>query len=143
MKQKKKSKFAIEADAIVIAELKNMRLTFLLCNVIIFLPCLILAIGWGDWLLFWRNMAGLFLGNVAAILNFWHLGVKAGKILQRKNIRHAQTYGAFSFYARYFGAFAVFGVLAMLGIISVYTVVLPLLFPKIHYTIKAILNKEV
>jgi hypothetical protein len=126
------------AVQIMCGELKSMIPTFLVCNAILLLSC-------GIYGLFntidWRIFTGLFAGNAAAVLNFYHLGVKAGNITRMKDARRARIYATASFFVRYIGALIVFGLLIRFGLMNVVTAVIPLLFPKIHYTVKAIFNK--
>jgi len=129
-----------EAIEIMQTELKGMIPAFIVCNAVVLVICTVLLFVTAQ---DWRLFTGLLVGNIAAVLNFWHLGVKAGNIMRRKDARHARMYATFSFFARYLGAFAVFGALIHFNIISAYTAVIPLFYTRIHYTIKAFRNKEV
>jgi len=131
-----------EAMEIMFEELKGMIRAFVICNAVVLAGCAVLILT-GLVSLQWQLFTGLLVGNAAALLNFYHLGVKAGNIMRRKDASHARRYASFSFFARYLGAFAVFGLLIHFNVISVYTAVIPLFYPRIHYTVKAIKNKEV
>ena len=129
-----------EAIVIMLAELRSMIPTFLVCNGIILVICgIYCVVAAFDWRLF----TGLAVGNAASISNFYFLGFKSARIIRGKNPRKARVYTTSVFLARYLGAFALFGVLITFRIISPYTVVVPLLFPRIHYMVKAIFNKEI
>jgi hypothetical protein len=91
----------------------------------------------------WRFLTGLLVGNAATLANFYYLGVKTANIVRMKEVRRARVYATVGFFLRYFGAFAVFGALVHFGLVNMITLLIPLFFPKIHYTIKALRKKEV
>ncbi|MCL2754219.1 MAG: ATP synthase subunit I [Oscillospiraceae bacterium] len=130
-----------EAVELMLVELKGMVLTLALCNAVVIIICVVLCAVTGDWQ--WQLATGLALGNVATIGNFIFLGYKSARIIRRKDRRYAQVFSSVMFFVRYFGAFALFGLLIRLDVINPFTVVAPLFYPKIHYTLKAILRKEV
>jgi hypothetical protein len=130
-----------EAIEIMRTEMRGMIPTFLICNAVALLACVVYGIVVSAFE--WQFLTGLLLGNAAALGNFYFLGAKSAKIIRRKDRRFAQMYTTGMFFVRYLGAFAVFGVLIRLDVINPYTAVVPLFYPKIHYTIKAIFNKEV
>lgn len=130
-----------EAMIIMLKELKSMFPTFIICNAVAIVGCVIYSMATD--LYDWRILTGLLLGNAAALGNFYLLGVKASKVVKSKDIRKAQTYSTTLFLVKYFGAFALFGALVTFELINLITAVIPLFYPKIHYTMKAILNKEV
>ncbi|MCL1881675.1 MAG: hypothetical protein FWF76_05805 [Oscillospiraceae bacterium] len=134
------------AVEIMFVELKKLLKTTIICNIIVILA------GVGYYTLFTELtefttatllmfFGGLLLGNVASLGNFCFLGFKAARIIRSKNSRYAQIYSTGSFFIRYFGAFVLFGVLIRLNLINPITVVVPLFYPKIHYTIEAIFIK--
>ena len=127
-----------QAMSIMLTELRSMLPTFWVCNAVAAVVCVI----WCIINVFeWQLLNGLFLGNFAAIANFYALGAKSARVIRSKDKRKAQVYTASIFMVRYLGAFALFGVLIKLGLINPYTAVMPLFFPRIHYTYKAIFNK--
>jgi hypothetical protein len=127
-----------EAIEIVLVEIKSSIPTFLICNAIILVICVIYGFAVSH---DWRFYTGLLIGNAAALGNFYHLGVKAGNITRMKVARRARIYATLDFFVRYIGAFIVFGVLIYFRLINPITALTPLFFPKIHYTIMAIFNK--
>jgi hypothetical protein len=129
-----------EAVDIVLTELKGMVPILLICNGVAIVSCVIYGLVVAH---DFRLYTGLVIGNAATIGNFYHLGVKAGNVARMKDASRARRYATSSFFVRYFGAFAVFGVLIHFGLINAITAVIPLFYPKIHYTIKAMLNKSV
>jgi hypothetical protein len=138
-----------QAVQIMLTELRGMVPAILICNGIVVAAGAVYMVitsgfaGFHDVMTLLRFTAGLLLGNAATIGNFCFLGLKAARIIRKKDKRHAQVYSTTGFFIRYFGAFALFGALIKLGVINPYTVVIPLFYPKIHYTVKAIFNKEV
>ncbi|MCL2071541.1 MAG: hypothetical protein FWH07_04810 [Oscillospiraceae bacterium] len=128
-----------EAVQIVTEELKSMMWTFIVLNGITLIICAVYSVVDS---FDWRFLTGLVAGNAASLLNFYHLGVKAGKILRRKDIIYAKRYSKISFICRYLGGFAAFGILITLGAINAITAMIPLFFPKIHYYFKAVFNKN-
>lgn len=132
-----------EAMSIMFEELKGMLPTVLICNGIVLLVCVVYTIATDSFSGSWRLLTGLLFGNAAILANFYALGAKSARIIRRKESGYARTYTTTMFFVRYIGAFAVFGALVTFNIINMYTVVVPLFYPKIHYTIKAVFNKEV
>jgi hypothetical protein len=129
-----------EAVLIMLAELRGMIPTLIVCNLLAVIGCIIYgAVEAHDF----RCYTGLAIGNAATVANFCHLGFKAANIARIKDAGRARIYATGSFLLRYFGAFAVFGALVHFGAMNVVTALIPLFFPKIHYTIKAVLNKKV
>jgi hypothetical protein len=141
MKLNKPKKLKPEAMLIMLGELKSMIPTFLICNLIVLIICTIYCITVASF--DWRLLTGLALGNTAAVLNFYFLGYKSAKIIRSRNKRKAQVYTSGMFFVRYFGSFILFGVLITFKMINPITVVVPLFFTRIHYTIKAIFSKEI
>jgi hypothetical protein len=139
-KPKKTKKNKDEAILIMLKELRSMIPTFLFCNATALLICTIYCIAAS--VFDWRLFTGLLLGNTASILNFYFLGFKSARIIRSKDKRKAQVFTTATFFVRYFGAFIVFGILIRFGIINAITLVIPLFFPRIHYMVKAIFNKE-
>jgi hypothetical protein len=129
-----------QAVEIMLTELKGMIGTLLVCNGVVIISCIVYGFMQGH---DFRFYTGLLIGNTAAVLNFYHLGVKAGNIMKMREVRRARVYAIASFFLRYFGAFAVFWVLIRFGVVNIITVLVPLFFPKIHYTVKAVVNKNV
>jgi hypothetical protein len=130
-----------EAVAIMFTELRKLIPTVLICNAVAVVACIVWCLIESHW--DWRLATGLVLGNAATIGNFVFLGYKAARIIRRKDKRYAQVFSTVAFFIRYFGAFALFGLLIRLNFINPFAVVVPLFYPKIHYTLKAIFNKEV
>lgn len=130
-----------EAMNIMFDEMKGMIPVFLFCNGIVLSVCIIYSVAAADY--DWRLLTGLILGNFAALANFYALGAKSSKIIREKNAKNAKRYATGNYIIRYFTAFAVFGFFTYFGLISPVTAVIPLFYPKIHYTIKAIFNKKV
>jgi len=130
-----------EAVTLMLTELKCLLPSVLIYNAIAIVVCAVYCVLTDSW--DWRLLTGLTLGNVATIGNFVFLGYKAARIIRRKDKRYAQVFSTVTFFVRYLGAFALFGLLIRLNFINPFTVVVPLFYPKIHYTLKAIFNKEV
>jgi len=127
-----------QAVEIVLSEIKGAIPTFLICNAIVVVICVVYGlVASHDW----RFYTGLLLGNAAMLMNFYALGVKAGNITRMKDARRARVYALSNFFIRYIGALAVFGVMIYFKLMSPLTAVVPLFFPKLHYTISAIRNK--
>jgi hypothetical protein len=140
--QKPPKKPRDEAVGIMLGELRGMTRSIIVCNAVALLGIAVYCIVVG---FHWRLLTGLLFGNAATILNFYHLGVKAGNIarMKLKDVRRARVYATTSFFIRYFGAFAAFGVLIHFGFVNAVTALMPLFYPKIHYTFKAIRHKEI
>jgi hypothetical protein len=130
-----------EAVEIMLTELRKMLPSILIFNAITVIACIVYCAVVRDW--DWRFATGLVLGNAATIGNFVFLGYKAARIIRRKDRRFAQVYSTVTFFVRYFGAFALFGFLIRFEIINPLTAVVPLFYPKLYYTLTAIMKKEV
>jgi len=129
-----------EAIEIMLTELKGMIPALLICNGIVITGCIIYGIFESHDV---RLYIGLLIGNAATIGNFCYLGFKAGNIVRMRNPKRARVYATASFFIRYIGAFIIFGLFIYFGIVNPITILIPLFYPKIHYTIKAMFNKEV
>jgi hypothetical protein len=127
-----------EAISIVLQEIKSAIPTFLICNAIILVICMIYGFTTAH---DWRFYTGLAVGNTAMLLNFYALGVKAGNIARMKEARRARIYALTNFFLRYIGAFVFFGIMIYFRLMSPVTAAIPLFFPKLHYSIMAIRNK--
>jgi pheromone shutdown protein TraB len=138
-----------EAVITALTEIRGAIPTFAICNALVIVICVFYSIVYssegGVALLFenWQLLTGLLFGNAAMLANFYYLGVKTANIVRLKDARRARVYATTGFFLRYFGAFAVFGVMIHFGIVNVITALMPLFYPKIHYTYKALRSKEV
>ena len=86
-------------------------------------------------------ITGGIYGNIVCVLNFWLLGVTA-EIAVRKASKSAQTYMNAMYCVRYLGIFAAMSAAALLPWFNLFTAVIPLLFPKLVITLRAIREKS-
>ena len=86
-------------------------------------------------------IVGGIYGNIFCVLNFWLLGITA-QIAVRKSPKQAQTYMNSMYCLRYLGLFLVMTLAAFLPFIDLLTAVIPLLFPKLAITLRAIREKK-
>ncbi len=84
---------------------------------------------------------GAIWGNIVCIANFYLLG-KTAQIAVRKSPKAAQTYMNTMYCLRYLGIFATMTTAALLPFFDLIAAVVPLIFPKIVITIRAIREKE-
>jgi hypothetical protein len=139
---KKKREEAVE---IALTEIKNMFPVFLIGDCAVLVISVIIRLNSDidagsviSGIMDWRVLTGLAVGNAAALLNFYHLGVKAANILRRKDPRYTRNYSRMSYILRFIGAFIVFGILITFKLINAPAAVIPLFFPKIYYYVKAV-----
>jgi hypothetical protein len=130
-----------QAVEFVMVEMQSMRKSLVIYNAIVLLAFGVYGIVTREF--DWSVLTGLLLGNTATLLNFYALGVKTDNILRSKNAGYAKRYATVGFFLRYFGAFAVFGILIHLGFVNIFASLIPLFYPKIYYTLKALKHKSV
>lgn len=119
-------------------ELKEMSPFLLSVNVIIILSIIVIGFYSGfDYRLF----TGIITGNLLMIANFLLIGVTADAITRARQFKRGQFLANFSYGARYIGIFVILAILLTFDLISLFTAVIPLFFPKLHYTLKAFRGK--
>lgn len=84
---------------------------------------------------------GALYGIVIAALNFLALGKTAQKALKRSE-KSANTYMSAMYAVRYLGLFALLTLGALAPFISLISSVIPLFFPRIAITVRALIRKE-
>lgn len=84
---------------------------------------------------------GAVFGMVLCALNFLLLGKSAQSAVKR-GAKSAQTYMNLMYCLRYLGLFVLLTLAALLPFINLITTMIPLLFPKIIITIRAIKEKK-
>lgn len=84
---------------------------------------------------------GAIWGNLVCVANFYLLG-KTAQAAVRKSPKAAQTYMNTMYCLRYLGIFAAMTLAAVLSVFNLIAAVVPLLFPKIVITIRAIREKD-
>ncbi len=89
----------------------------------------------------WRLYTGAVVGNLLMVANFLLIGATANRILASRSSNKGRFYGNLSYGARYIGIFAVLALLLNFELISPFTAVIPLFYPKIYYTLDALLHK--
>ena len=85
-------------------------------------------------------IGGLY-GIIIAVLNFFALGKTAQAALRRR-AKSAQTYMNIMYCVRYLGLFLLLTIGALAPFISLIAAAIPLFFPRIAITIRAIKAKE-
>ncbi|MCM1333848.1 MAG: ATP synthase subunit I [Bacteroides sp.] len=118
-----------------LAELKEMLPTVLTADGLILLTILSVGLAFGA---DWRLYTGLLVGNILFAANFILLGRTALSIARTRDARRGRVLGNASYGARYIGMFVILAILLSLKLISPFTAVIPLFYPKIHYTIRAL-----
>ena len=93
---------------------------------------------WFDYTL----ITGAVNGAVQCAANFFFLGKSAQSALKRGSAKSAQTYMNVMYCLRYLGLFALLTAAALLPFINLITALIPLFFPKIVITIRAIKEKK-
>jgi hypothetical protein len=129
------------AQRIALTELRAMTPFFLICDGVIALICIILAVfgeGFG-----YNLFTGLLFGNIAAVFNFYFMAFAAGRLTMRGERKNPRRLMGLSYGARIIILFIVYYVLMTLGVIHPVTAVIPLLYPSFYYKTKAIFNKSV
>ncbi|MGN1340040.1 MAG: hypothetical protein ACI4WS_07080 [Oscillospiraceae bacterium] len=116
-------------------ELRSMLPWLLALNGVYFVLLLVLFFAGGfDYTL----LLGGVWGNVVGIGNFWLLGKSAESALRRRDAKSARSYMNTMYCIRYLGMFLALTLAAVLPFISVITAALPLFFPRIAITLKAL-----
>lgn len=128
------------AKSLALGELRSMSPTFLMCDGLTLIVSGICGLAGLN--VDWRVLSGLVVGNAVTALNFFLIGVTAGYVIRRKNPEKAKRFSGVSYGARYVGMFIVFGALLCLRCVNPVTALVPLFFPKIHYTLTALSNKK-
>ena len=116
-------------------ELRSMTPWLLALNGVYFALLLVLFFAGGfDYSLF---LGGIW-GNLVGVGNFWLLGKSAESALRRRDAKSARTYMNTMYCIRYLGMFLALTVAAVLPFVSVITAAVPLFFPRIAITLKAL-----
>lgn len=119
-------------------ELREMLPSLLVYNGVVLLAILLAGFAFGH---DWRLYTGLLAGNLLCAANFLLIGVTASAISRTRERRRGQFLGNFSYGARYIGMFLILALLLTFGLISLFTAVIPLFYPKIYYTVRALRKK--
>ncbi|MGN0649527.1 MAG: ATP synthase subunit I [Oscillospiraceae bacterium] len=90
-----------------------------------------------DWTLF----TGWLWGTAVCVGNFYLLGRTAQNAVRRRDAKSAQTYMNSMYCLRYLGIFAALVGAALIPWINLMTAILPIFFPRIAITIRAIKEK--
>lgn len=129
---------AAKKNDIITQEMRSLLPYFLVVNAVYFMIVLVLFFALGfDYTL----LTGAVYGNIICVLNFYVLGITA-QIAVKKNAKAAQTYMNTMYCIRYLGLFAAMSVAALVPFINLFTAIIPLLFPKIVITIRAMREKD-
>jgi len=132
------SAMAAKRKHIVLQEMRSLLPYYLVINSVYFAVIIVLFFALGfDYTL----LTGGIYGNAVCVLNFWLLGVTA-EIAVKKNAKSAQVYMNTMYCIRYLGMFAAMSAAALLPWFDLFTAVIPLLFPKIVITLRAIREKS-
>lgn len=111
---------------------------FLAINVVFFAVVAVLFFAFDmDWTL----LTGAVYGNVLCVANFYLLGKSAQSALKR-NAKSAQTYMNTMYCLRYLGLFLLLTAAALLPIFNLIAAIVPLFFPKIAITIRALKERK-
>lgn len=116
-------------------EMRGMLPWFLAVNAVYFAVLIVLFFAFGfDYTL----LVGGVWGNIAGVGNFWLMGITAEKAVRRRDPKAAQSYMNTMYCIRYLGLFLVMTAAAVLPFVNVVTAAVPLFFPRIIITIKAL-----
>lgn len=116
-------------------ELRSMLPWLLALNGVYFALLLVLFFAGGfDYSL----LLGGIWGNLVGVGNFWLLGKSAESAVRRRDAKSARTYMNAMYCIRYLGIFLAMTAAAILSFISVITAAVPLFFPRIVITLKAL-----
>lgn len=116
-------------------EMRSMLPWFLAVNAVYFAVLIVLFFAFGfDYTL----LTGGVWGNIAGVGNFWLMGITAEKAVRCSNAKSAQSYMNTMYCVRYLGLFLFMTAAAVLPFVSVVTASVPLFFPRIIITIKAL-----
>lgn len=129
---------AAKRKRIVLQEMRSLLPYYLAVNAVYFAVLIVLFFALKfDYTL----LTGGVYGNAVCVLNFWLLGVTA-EIAVRKTPKAAQTYMNAMYCVRYLGLFAMMSAAALLPWLNLFTAIVPLLFPKLVITFRAIRKKS-
>lgn len=87
-------------------------------------------------------ITGAVYGILLCIANFLALGKSAQAAIRRKSSKSAQTYMNTMYCLRYLGLFGLLAVAALVPFINLIATFIPLFFPKIIITVRAIIEKK-
>ena len=88
-----------------------------------------------------RIFTGIFFGAVISGVNFYLLAYSTEKTLKRKNAVKARASAGVWFGVRFLGMAGIYAILFAFDLVNIFTALLPLFFPKIHYTVTILKNK--
>ena len=86
-------------------------------------------------------ITGAVYGMILCAANFFFLG-KSAQAALRRSAKSAQTYMNTMYCLRYLGLFALLAAAALVPFINLIAAVIPLFFPKVIITIRAIIEKK-
>ncbi len=89
----------------------------------------------------YRLYTGLLAGNILMAVNFIIIGITAGAVSRTRQFKRGQFLANMSYGARYIGIFVILALLLTFNLISPFTAVIPLFYPRLYYTIKALRGK--
>ena len=129
---------AARKNRIIKQEMRSLLPYFLAINAVYFAVVIVLFFAQGfDYTL----ITGAVYGNGVCVLNFYLLGVTA-EIALKKTAKAAQTYMNVMYFVRYLGMFFLMTAAALLPCFSLFTAIVPLLFPKFAITLRAMREKS-
>lgn len=130
---------AIDKNEPVYKEMRSLLPYYLAANGVYFAVLLAIFFAAGfDYTL----LVGAVYGNAVCVGNFLALGKTAQSSLRRGSAKAAQTYMNAMYCLRYLGQFLLLTLGALAPFINLVAAVIPLFFPKIAITARAILKKE-
>lgn len=122
----------------VYEEMRSLAPYYLVTNAVYFAVIAVLFFAWGyDYTL----LTGGIFGNIVCIANFFFLG-KTAQLAVRRSAKSAQTYMNTMYCLRYLGLFLCMALAAVVPFINLIAALIPLFFPKIVITVRAIIEKK-
>ena len=130
---------AINKNEPVYKEMRSLLPYYLAANGVYFAVMLVIFFAAGfDYTL----LVGAVYGNIVCVGNFLALGKTAQSSLKRGSAKSAQTYMINMYCLRYLGLFLLLTIGALAPFINLVAAVIPLFFPRIAITARAIIKKE-
>lgn len=90
----------------------------------------------------WRLFSGIFLGTVISIVNFYAMGRSAQTTLTKKDSQKATRYARAMYGIRFILLFLALALILYIKIAALFTLLLPLFYPKLYYTITVLKQKS-
>lgn len=120
---------------IAFTELKKMFWVYLIGDILLILASVVYFINDG---FDYRLLTGIAAGTVASIGYYLLLGFSAEKALMRKNDKKARASANLFYGFRYVGLFSLFVILLIFKAVNLFTLIIPLFFPRIYYMLSLI-----